>query len=332
MMPLMRLDRVFALLTGDALETKGFGRFICLIATMPTSYLEYDRPSSQRMVQKTTSGGAEGSLLGLLSRESGRGALVVPGVSLKLEDPAASSLHPLSLTKMARNILGQVSQDVPVVESLDGSSAFENLNTNADADDNCSNSSGSSNSCGGGGEETETVVASMVLDTLGAHLPSKKDPLTGEVRFRHDTAYVSNLAVTSQGRRLGIGSLMMDEAEAVAREWGCRSIALHCDPENHAARSLYFGRGYRDGSAKPTRETYGFGEPRFLQIMIKRLSGGESPFYNKQHHDELFQEQQEQEQERAAKQNILTTAVASAGGGGERLPVSHLVCPSSGLA
>ena len=40
--------------------------------------------------------------------------------------------------------------------------------------------------------------------------------------FRREMAYISNVAVAQAGRRKGIATLVMDEAERLAVEWGCR--------------------------------------------------------------------------------------------------------------
>jgi GNAT superfamily N-acetyltransferase len=39
--------------------------------------------------------------------------------------------------------------------------------------------------------------------------------------------------------------MLVAEAEARARSWGCRSVALHCDVSNLAALRLYKSQGYK---------------------------------------------------------------------------------------
>lgn len=46
-------------------------------------------------------------------------------------------------------------------------------------------------------------------------------------------------------RRKGIAKMLVQEAEARARSWGCRSMALHCDVNNVAALRLYRNQGFK---------------------------------------------------------------------------------------
>eukprot|EP01018_Ginkgo_biloba_P031258 Gb_18253 [translate_table: standard] len=62
---------------------------------------------------------------------------------------------------------------------------------------------------------------------------------------RTGIAYISNVAVRQRRRRKGVARSLVLEAEAVARGWGCRSIALHCDVNNLAAVALYQSQGFR---------------------------------------------------------------------------------------
>ncbi|KAF9599537.1 hypothetical protein IFM89_038803 [Coptis chinensis] len=63
--------------------------------------------------------------------------------------------------------------------------------------------------------------------------------------FRTGIAYVSNVAVKERDRCKGIAKRLMTKAEAQARSWGCRAIALHCDMNNPAASRLYKGQGFK---------------------------------------------------------------------------------------
>ncbi|KAJ7269974.1 hypothetical protein O6H91_15G054600 [Diphasiastrum complanatum] len=81
----------------------------------------------------------------------------------------------------------------------------------------------------------------LTVDTLAEFLPRQKR--TG--RRRMGIAYISNVAVRMNYRRKGIAKKLVQEAEMVAREWGCRSIALHCDISNSGAVALYRGEGYK---------------------------------------------------------------------------------------
>jgi ribosomal protein S18 acetylase RimI-like enzyme len=64
-------------------------------------------------------------------------------------------------------------------------------------------------------------------------------------------AYISNVAVAPAARRRGVARAVMAEAEALARAWGCRSAALHCNPKNAAAWALYRALGYRPTVQEP---------------------------------------------------------------------------------
>lgn len=57
---------------------------------------------------------------------------------------------------------------------------------------------------------------------------------------------MSNVAVRERFRRKGIAKRLIAKAEAQARSWGCRSIALHCDLNNPGATNLYRSQGFKD--------------------------------------------------------------------------------------
>jgi GNAT superfamily N-acetyltransferase len=50
---------------------------------------------------------------------------------------------------------------------------------------------------------------------------------------------LSNLAVSRKARRRGIGTVLCEEIEALARDWGYKSVYLLVEHENKAARQLY---------------------------------------------------------------------------------------------
>lgn len=86
-----------------------------------------------------------------------------------------------------------------------------------------------------------SVTGILTLDTVADFLP-RRGPLR---QRRTGIAYVSNVAVRQRDRRKGIAKQLIIEAEALAKNWGCRAIALHCDASNRAAMQLYIGRGFR---------------------------------------------------------------------------------------
>ncbi|CAA6666429.1 unnamed protein product [Spirodela intermedia] len=86
-----------------------------------------------------------------------------------------------------------------------------------------------------------TVAGILTVDTVADYLPRK-----GPFRLRRTgIAYISNVAVRESERRRGIGRQLVSKAEAFARRWGCRAIALHCDVTNVAAVRLYRSQGYK---------------------------------------------------------------------------------------
>ncbi|KAJ6826555.1 uncharacterized protein M6B38_371240 [Iris pallida] len=115
-----------------------------------------------------------------------------------------------------------------------------------------------------------SVSGILTVDTVADFLPRK-----GPFRQRRTgVAYISNVAVRESERRKGVGKLLIAEAEAKARSWGCRSVALHCDASNLAAVRLYRGQGYRtvkvpEGAKWPQPKTTPSDE---FDLMMKLLS------------------------------------------------------------
>lgn len=93
---------------------------------------------------------------------------------------------------------------------------------------------------------------------------------------------MSNLAVSRNFRRKGIGELLVKEAERVARlEWGATDCYLYVERRNVAAVKLYKKLGYQqqwvDTDAKtliPTANGSLQNEPTEIVCMRKRLNGG----------------------------------------------------------
>jgi ribosomal protein S18 acetylase RimI-like enzyme len=92
------------------------------------------------------------------------------------------------------------------------------------------------------------LVASKSLDHLG-----NRREIVGTVEISQrpqfwqaaPQPYISNLAVKSSHRRQGIARQLLLKCEQVAREWGCRELALHVLENNHAAQQLYLASGYQ---------------------------------------------------------------------------------------
>ncbi|KDP44366.1 hypothetical protein JCGZ_20046 [Jatropha curcas] len=85
------------------------------------------------------------------------------------------------------------------------------------------------------------VTGILTVDTVADFLP-RKGPLR---QRRTGIAYISNVAVREKYRRKGIAKRLIAKAEAQARSWGCRAIALHCDLNNSGATKLYKDQGFK---------------------------------------------------------------------------------------
>ncbi|XP_047956420.1 uncharacterized protein LOC125202122 isoform X1 [Salvia hispanica] len=85
------------------------------------------------------------------------------------------------------------------------------------------------------------VAGILTVDTVADFLPRK-----GPLRLRRrGVAYISNVAVREKFRRKGIAKRLIAKAEAKAKTWGCRAIALHCDLSNPEATRLYTSQGFK---------------------------------------------------------------------------------------
>ncbi|PPD81954.1 hypothetical protein GOBAR_DD21111 [Gossypium barbadense] len=63
--------------------------------------------------------------------------------------------------------------------------------------------------------------------------------------LRTGIAYISNVAVRERFRCKGIAKRLIAKAEAQAKSWGFRAVALHCDLNNPDAKKLYKDQGFR---------------------------------------------------------------------------------------
>ncbi|RAL42743.1 unnamed protein product [Cuscuta campestris] len=85
------------------------------------------------------------------------------------------------------------------------------------------------------------VSGVLTVDTIADFIP-RRGPLR---QRRRGIAYISNVAVREGFRRKGIAKKLIAKAEAKARSWGCRAIALHCDASNPGPTRLYVGLGFK---------------------------------------------------------------------------------------
>ncbi|CAO2200595.1 unnamed protein product [Urochloa humidicola] len=86
-----------------------------------------------------------------------------------------------------------------------------------------------------------SIAGILTVDTVADYLP-RRGPMK---QRRTGIAYIANVAVRKEERRKGIAKMLVREAEARARSWGCRSMALHCDVSNIAALRLYKNQGFK---------------------------------------------------------------------------------------
>ncbi|MDJ0516012.1 MAG: GNAT family N-acetyltransferase [Trichodesmium sp. MO_231.B1] len=79
-------------------------------------------------------------------------------------------------------------------------------------------------------------------------------------------AYLSNLAVDADYRRLGIAQQLLNFCELMVSEWGFCDLYLHVLENNHTARRLYYKAGYRLQEVEWTFGSLVFGQPRRLLL------------------------------------------------------------------
>ncbi|MGB3511585.1 MAG: GNAT family N-acetyltransferase [Microcoleaceae cyanobacterium] len=77
-------------------------------------------------------------------------------------------------------------------------------------------------------------------------------------------AYLSNLAVDINYRRLGVAQQFLNCCEQQALEWGFGDLYLHVLENNHSARRLYYRAGYRLHEVEWTWGSLLLGQPRKL--------------------------------------------------------------------
>jgi ribosomal protein S18 acetylase RimI-like enzyme len=100
-----------------------------------------------------------------------------------------------------------------------------------------------------------------------------------------DCSHIGDFFVVPHYRSVGIGNLMMDRCETLARERGYTSIGLSVATTNTRARALYERRGYRDTGfgTFPARWTNFFSDGRTeeheeeLIYMVKSLDPFAAP-------------------------------------------------------
>lgn len=81
--------------------------------------------------------------------------------------------------------------------------------------------------------------------------------------------YLSNLAVRSRYRRLGIAQQLLLSCEQTIWSWGYRDVYLHVMENNQAAAALYHKLGYRLRQAENSWGYLLWGQPR--QLLLHKL-------------------------------------------------------------
>lgn len=84
--------------------------------------------------------------------------------------------------------------------------------------------------------------------------------------FVVDEAEIANLAVEPDGRRCGIGSLLLDTAISAAAAAGIKTMFLEVRESNESARSLYASRGFREVGRRRAYYT----NPREDALVLRR--------------------------------------------------------------
>jgi ribosomal protein S18 acetylase RimI-like enzyme len=86
---------------------------------------------------------------------------------------------------------------------------------------------------------------------IGADMPAMFVPLQELENRAPGTWYVNVLATLPARRGRGLGSLLLDYAEAHARAAGRRGLSIIVDDANEGARRLYEARGCREAGRRP---------------------------------------------------------------------------------
>lgn len=84
-------------------------------------------------------------------------------------------------------------------------------------------------------------------------LPTPIAPFVELEKHSVDTWYVNALAVFAEHRGLGIGSILMQQAEAEARKANMSKMSIQVYGQNHGAVRLYKRLGYQQVQAAPVR-------------------------------------------------------------------------------
>ena len=95
------------------------------------------------------------------------------------------------------------------------------------------------------------AVAALSASENGATVVADDDGsvagfVSVEIHRWNNLAQLQGLAVRAARLREGLGALLVEEVERVARERGCRGIYADTPVDNERGRAFYVARGYRE--------------------------------------------------------------------------------------
>jgi diamine N-acetyltransferase len=96
----------------------------------------------------------------------------------------------------------------------------------------------------------QVLVAEQSGAVVGFVVVLARVPPEAPDEIQHDHAYVSDLVVLPRHRRRGLGALLLQHAEAVARKAGATHIRVDVLARNSGAHELYARLGFRDFSVQ----------------------------------------------------------------------------------
>lgn len=109
------------------------------------------------------------------------------------------------------------------------------------------------------------IVRSATPELIGTVEVALKS-LSPWMPFSPGVPYISNLAVSPQSRRQGVGKQLLFACEELVRQWEYNRIYLHVLDDNTPARRLYAKAGYYRVDSPPNWSGLLFGQPNRLLL------------------------------------------------------------------
>lgn len=102
------------------------------------------------------------------------------------------------------------------------------------------------------GSATGTTVREWIREHR-VYVAESDGTVVGGVRLERadDAAKLSRLGVAPDRQGEGVGSRLLERAEAAAREWGCAVVRLTTPPEHPTLPAFYRTRGYEQVEPYP---------------------------------------------------------------------------------